>query len=190
MFLPTIIQGIGYKGLSIQYMTIPIYVIGALGIFGFAAISDRIQRRAPIMLSGSLLTVIGYSLLLGTKNADARYFACYLVVLGGNVLPCLNIIWINGNTAFQYKRGTALAMNQIIGNIGGVVSGQIYLTNESPYYTTGQSVALACCLSSWLCVWIMLFVLSRRNRDKARKIRDGIDDTGLGDESIYFKYQL
>ncbi|CAK7243534.1 MAG: hypothetical protein STHCBS139747_005059 [Sporothrix thermara] len=189
-FLPTVIEGLGYKGLRIQYMTIPIYIVGSVCIFGFAALSDRIQRRAPIMICFSLCTVVGYSILLGTTNHHAGYAACYLIVLGGNVIPCLNIIWINGNSAPHYKRATALAMNQIIGNIGGIVSGQIYLTRESPRYKTGQATALSCCLAAWVCVWLQLWLLSKKNKDKARRIAAGEADTGVGDESIHFKYQL
>ncbi|OAA61052.1 Major facilitator superfamily domain, general substrate transporter [Niveomyces insectorum RCEF 264] len=189
-FLPTVIQGLGYKGLSIQYMTIPIYVLGSVCIFGFAALSDRLQRRAPIMLVCSLFTVTGYAILLGTPDHKAGYAACYLIMIGGNAIPCLNIVWINGNSAPHYKRATALALNQIVGNIGGIVSGQIYLTAESPRYKTGQATALSCCLASWVCTWLLLALLHRKNQEKARKVRDGAPDTGVGDASIHFKYQL
>jgi MFS family permease len=190
IFLPSIIQGIGYKSLSIQYMTIPIYIVSAIGIFFMAWLSDRYQRRGAIMLFFSIFTITGYGLLIGCKTPGVRYFACYLVILGGNVIPALNITWINGNTAPYYKRATALAMNQTIGNIGGVIAGQIYLTTQAPYYLTGQAVALTGCLLSWVGTGLMWFILHKKNQAKEKKIQEGVTDTGKGDESIYFKYQL
>ncbi|CAK7205510.1 hypothetical protein SEUCBS139899_008286 [Sporothrix eucalyptigena] len=81
-------------------------------------------------------------------------------------------------------------MNQIVGNIGGIISGQIYLTHESPRYKTGQATVLSCCLASWVCTWLQLWLLSKKNKDKARKVVVSEVDTGVGDESIHFKYQL
>ncbi len=189
-FLPTVVSGLGYEGLSIQYMTIPIYIVGSVLIFFLAAMSDHTQRRAPFMLAFSLLSIIGYAILLGTPSHKAGYAACFLIVAGGNAIPCLNIIWINGNSAPHYKRATALAMNQIIGNIGGIVSGQIYLTDEKPRYKTGQATALACCCAAWCLVWVQMYLINRKNQDKARRVAAGETDNSESDQSINFKYHL
>ncbi|KAH8810763.1 high-affinity nicotinic acid transporter-like protein [Xylogone sp. PMI_703] len=188
-FLPTIINSIGYGSLQTQYLTIPVYVLGAISSFAIAYLSDRYQRRSPFMLFFGLFTLTGYSILLGSTTPGVLYFACFMVTFGGYVLLGLNIVWINGNTTPHYKRATAIAMNQTIGNMGGIIAGQIYLARESPRYITGQAVSLTACGIAWCGVWVMLYFLKRKNTEKERKIQEGAIDTGKGDESIYFKYQ-
>ncbi|KAI1617659.1 nicotinic acid plasma membrane transporter [Exophiala viscosa] len=190
-FLPTIIKGLGYTSKQTQYHTIPIYLVGAVAFFGFAWLADRTQRRAPIMLFFPLFTMLGYAILLGWNVAPgAKYFACFLIVTFGSVLPGLNITWLNGNMGPRYKRATALAMNQTIGNFGGIICGQIYLDKESPRFVTGQAVALSCCCLSWSGVWVMWWMLKARNDKRDEMVQAGQEDTGKGDESIYFRYQL
>lgn len=40
-FLPSILRGMGHDSLASNYLTIPVYVLGALGFFTFALMSDR-----------------------------------------------------------------------------------------------------------------------------------------------------
>lgn len=141
------------------------------------------------MLFFGLFTLAGYSILLASSTPAVLYFACFLVTFGGYVLLGLNIVWINGNTTPHYKRATAIALNQTIGNMGGIIAGQIYLARESPRYVTGQAVSLASCGIAWCGVWVMLYVIRRKNAEKEEKILAGVVDTGKGDSSIHFKYQ-
>ncbi|KAH8879473.1 MFS general substrate transporter [Thozetella sp. PMI_491] len=138
-FLPNIVNGLGHTGLETQYLTIPIYITGVFGALAAGYLADRYQARAPILLTFSLTVVAGYAVLLGTHNPAANYFACFLIVVTSYVYPGLNLTWLSGNTAPHYKRATAIAMNQTIGNLGGVIAGQIYLAREAPYYRTGHA---------------------------------------------------
>jgi MFS family permease len=188
--LPTIINSIGFTSLQAQYLTIPIYIFGGIGFFSAAYFSDRTEQRAPFMLAYGLVTLTGYAILLGSKTPGVLYFACYLVLFGNYVFPGLNLIWINGNTAPHYKRATAIALNQTIGNIGGVIAGQIYLARERPYYKTGQSVSLTGCGLAWCGVLLLRWIFARENARRDKLVRDGAVDTGNGDRSIYFRYRL
>lgn len=189
-FLPTIISGIGYTSLQAQYFTIPVYIVGALGFFSAAYLADRTQRRAPIMLCYGLVTLIGYAILLGSRDYAVLYFACFLVLFGNFVFPGLNLIWINGNTAPHYKRATAVALNQTIGNIGGIIAGQIYLVRERPYYLTGQAVSFTGCGLAWCGVLLLWYIFAKENAKRDKLVREGAEDTGKGDQSIHFRYQL
>jgi hypothetical protein len=142
------------------------------------------------MLCYGLITLTGYAILLGSKTPSVLYFACFLVLLGNYVFPGLNLIWINGNTAPHYKRATAIALNQTIGNIGGVIAGQIYLVRERPYYVTGHSVSLTGCGLAWCGVLLLWSIFARENAKRDNLVREGSVDTGKGDQSINFRYQL
>ena len=189
-FLPTIINDIGYTSLQAQYLTIPCYLLGSIVYFTVATISDRVKRRGPFILFAGMFIMTGYSVLLGSKTPGVRYFACYLVLFGAPIIPGLNLTWLNTNMSPHFKRASAIGLNQTIGNSGGVIAGQIYLSRESPWYKTGHAVSLTACGLTWCCTWIMMWILSRRNAEKDRKIQEGTPDTGKGDHSIYFRYQL
>jgi MFS family permease len=188
-FLPTIIKSIGFGTLQTQYLTIPVYVLGAISSSAIAFLSDRYQRRALFMLFFGPFTLAGYSILLASKTASVLYFACFMVTFGSYVLLGLNIVWINVNTGQHYKRATAIAMNQTIGNIGGIIVGQIYLTKEAPHYVTGQAVSLTACGLAWCGVWAMWYYLRRINGQR-EKVQDGAVDTGKGDQSLYYRYDV
>jgi hypothetical protein len=74
---------------------------------------------------------IGYILLIAVKNNAVKYFAtfvCTIVVYNGTGL---NLAWLNVNMAPQYRRATAIGIQQTIGNSAGIVAGQVY--RKSPY---------------------------------------------------------
>lgn len=142
------------------------------------------------MLAFGLVTLTGYAVLLGSRTPTVLYFACYLVLFGNFVFPGLNLIWINGNTAPHYKRATAIALNQTIGNIGGIIAGQIYLTREKPWFVTGHAVSLTGCALAWCGVWLLRWLFARENARRDKLVQEGATDTGTGDRSIYFRYQL
>ncbi len=47
-FLPSILFGMGYDQLASNYLTIPVYTVGALGFFAFAYLSDRYKLCGPV----------------------------------------------------------------------------------------------------------------------------------------------
>ncbi len=188
--MPTIIKGIGYKSLQVQYLTIPCYLLGASMYFVAATFSDKVKRRGPFILGAGLFIMTGYAILLGSHTPGVRYFACYLVLFGAPIIPGLNLSWLNTNMAPHYKRAAAIGLQQTIGNSGGVIAGQIYLSRESPGYKTGNAVSLTACGLTWCGTWVMMWILRRRNAEKDRKIAEGITDNGKGDHSVNFKYQL
>lgn len=189
-FLPVIVDGLGYSSLQSQYLTIPVYITGAIGVSVAGYLADHYQARAPILLAFSLPVIAGYATLLGTGNTAVNYFGCYLVVFGTFVYPGLNLTWLNGNTAPHYKRAAAVSMNQTIGNLGGIIAGQIYLARESPRYKTGHAVSLAGLSLAWALTWVLWAYLRRQNSRKDQKLKDNVEDVGNGDTRLDFKYQL
>jgi predicted MFS family arabinose efflux permease len=189
-FLPIIVSGLGYNTLQSQYLTIPVYIGGAFGVCLAGYIADKYQARAPILLIFSLPVIAGYAILLGTYSPGVNYFGCFLVVFGTYVYPGLNLTWLNGNTAPHYKRATAIAMNQTVGNLGGIIAGQIYLARESPRYKTGHAVSLSGLSFAWTLTWVLWAYLRRQNHKKEQNMSENITDIGRGDTKLGFQYQL
>ncbi|OIW22876.1 MFS general substrate transporter [Coniochaeta ligniaria NRRL 30616] len=195
IFLPTIIQGMGYTNLKIQYLTVPIYLWGAVIYIVVVLSMDLINhhRRSTYILIFGLFTVVGYVLLIASRTVGVLYFACYLCTTGLYILTGLNITWIGSNVKGRYKRAVAIGMNQTMGNAGGIIAGQIYITSDAPRYIIGQSVSLAAILLALAATAALFMVFRYQNVNKAKKLADGVEDEDeakASDRSIHFQYFL
>ena len=47
-FLPSILKAAGYSSLQSNYLTIPVYIWGAIFFYAIAYLSDRFSLRAPV----------------------------------------------------------------------------------------------------------------------------------------------
>ncbi|KAL4798075.1 hypothetical protein BDV19DRAFT_35492 [Aspergillus venezuelensis] len=157
-FLRSILQlDLGYTSLEAQYMRVPVYFLGGIVFFSAACLGDKwglrgtvshlpthpprypTQRKALtlrlvstyLLLILDIFPVIGYSILLSVQKSGVRYFACYLIAIPLYCGPGLNEIWLNNNMAPHYRRATALGIQQLTGNLAGIVAPQVY--TSAPY---------------------------------------------------------
>ncbi|KFY24843.1 hypothetical protein V493_04995 [Pseudogymnoascus sp. VKM F-4281 (FW-2241)] len=189
-FLPAILKDMGHSTLETQYLTIPVYIFGGICFMGFAYISDRMTLRSPFIFFANIFGIIGYLLLLFVANDNVKFFATFLCAIAVYTGPGLNVAWLNVNIAPHYRRATAIGMQQSIGNIAGVVAGQIYRTAP---YKLGHGFSLGIlCLSQVLIVGKALYI--KRCTAKKAKIASGeIEDTRkvkTGDWELDFKYHI
>lgn len=100
----------------------------------------------------------------------------------------LNIAWLNVNVAPQYRRALELGLQQTIGNLAGIVSGQIY--RHSPY-VLGNSFSMGSLVVAEIVIVVHALYLRRENSIK-EKIESGeIEDTRkiqTGDAAVDFRY--
>lgn len=106
IFLPTIIQGMGwvesslfryptitdqpfsFQSLQVNYLTIPVYVFACIFLGVVTWLSDRIGKRAIVAIFVPIVVIIGYAIVIGTNNVGAGYFAM-LLCSGGSYQPVL-----------------------------------------------------------------------------------------------------
>lgn len=79
IFLPTLLSGLGYKGLQLQYLTIPVWVVGAFFLVLTTFASDKFKRRGFWLMSLPLPTIVGYAMLIGSSNKVVGYVAMFIV---------------------------------------------------------------------------------------------------------------
>ncbi|RAL64861.1 hypothetical protein DID88_001457 [Monilinia fructigena] len=132
-FLPSILKAMNYSTLQANYLTIPVYMWGAISFLFLAWISDRISMRGPILLFANIFGIVG-----------SKFFATFLCAIAVYTGPGLNITWLNVNVAPHYRRATAIGIQQSIANTAGIVAGQIYRT---PPYVLGNSFSLGAFMS-------------------------------------------
>ncbi|UJR34789.1 hypothetical protein I4U23_027570 [Adineta vaga] len=168
LFSPTIVQGLGFTSYRAQLMTAPPYAFAFVTTMTTAYFSDKYARRSIFMIFWVLISMIGFIILICVENNDVKYFAIFLT-MGGNS-PCVAtcITFISGNISPQTKRATALAFMLSVGNSGGVISGQIYRTEDAPRFILGHAVNLGFCTLGFIatCILFISLKLENKRRDK------------------------
>lgn len=122
------------------------------------------------------------------SSDPVKYFATYLCGIATYTGVGLNIAWLNINVAPQYRRALALGLQQTIGNLAGIVSGQIY--RKSPY-VLGNSFSMGSLVVAQVVVVIHALYLRRENKVKEEIESGERTDTRkvqTGDAAVDFKY--
>ncbi|KAL8672675.1 MAG: hypothetical protein Q9168_002881 [Polycauliona sp. 1 TL-2023] len=175
LFLPTIIgpNGLGFKGTQAQLLSVPPYVAAACMTILIGYIADRTQQRGLCNAGVAILGVIGFAMLLGSKQPSVQYAGTFLGALG--IYPCIanTITWASNNTEGVYKRGVTLGIVIGWGNLNGVVSSNIYRKGDAPTYYLGHGVVF-----SYLVLFllggstVMYFLLRSENAKRRAGKRD------------------
>ncbi|KAI0411120.1 major facilitator superfamily domain-containing protein [Xylaria grammica] len=181
LFLPTIINNLGYTAAIAQLLTVPPYAFAFGTTVGVAALSERLGRRALFIGGSAVFAAIGYAILLGNTDPVARPGVSYAAVFfaAGGIYPASALVlsWPTINVSGQTKRATATAMQISIGNVGAVVGTQLYRTHDGPRFVVGHSFALAYLLADAVVVAALAVVLSRENK-RREEVAEEVKDVG------------
>ncbi|BGP57773.1 hypothetical protein JCM8202_002425 [Rhodotorula sphaerocarpa] len=194
-FLPVIIKALGsFSSIESNLLTAPVYAWAAIVYLVCAKLSDKKDMRLWLILPTACVTVVGYVLLVAVQSSTGvSLFACFLCATGIYTAVGLNVSWINLSVAGDRKRSTSIGIQQLLGNCGGVVAGQIYRSTDKPHYRLGHACSLAAMV--WALCWMGVFVWVLRSRN-ARKLamtekeKDEVIARGAtGDEHPSFMYK-
>ena len=72
LFLPTIINDLGYQAAQAQLLSAPPYVAGCFFTVIIGIISDKHKSRGPFVCLSTTVGIIGYSILYGTSLNQPR----------------------------------------------------------------------------------------------------------------------
>ncbi|KAL3427527.1 high-affinity nicotinic acid transporter [Phlyctema vagabunda] len=202
LFLPTIIRNMGYSANSAQLMSVPPYVAACFFTIIASYAADKAKQRGVFMLGFQATAVLGFSMLVGTGKPHVQYAGTFFAAIGIYPQIPLGMAWNGNNIGGSLKRGVGIAMQVGCGNVGGIIASFVYLTKDSPRFTTGHSIligisTLAFCLTSFMTVYL--------RRENAR--RDGLarerglmpqdyteeqkmEEREKGDNASYFRYTI
>ncbi|KAL4883129.1 major facilitator superfamily domain-containing protein [Aspergillus karnatakaensis] len=191
IFLPTIINGLGFSSLQANYLTIPVYGTGALVLIIITFLSDRLNKRAQFLIVTPVPVVVGYLISVVTPNPGAGYFAMFLCCSGIYSYNALILTWVTTNLAPDYKRSVGVALFTSLSGISSLIAPQLYPSSDGPRYQIGNGVSLAFEVLAGLNVIFVFFLLKRRNSEKERLRGEGKVSNGLeGDRELGFMYVL
>jgi dipeptide/tripeptide permease len=147
VFLPTILSEMGFTSIQAQGLSAPPYFLAFLLTIATTYIADRTQQRGLTIIVLSLIGAAGYILLAATSGTGPRYTGVFLAAAG--IFPCIgNILpWVLNNQGSDTKRGTGIALLNLIGQCGPLLGTRLYPAYDSPYYRVGM----------WVCAAFMLF---------------------------------
>lgn len=105
-------------------------------------LADRTGRRGVFNITFGLIGCAGFAILIASRDAKLSYAGTFLGAAG--IYPCISntITWVGNNVQGVYKRGVTLGTVIAWGNLNGVMSSNIYRSQNAPWYTLGHSVVL------------------------------------------------
>lgn len=199
-FTPSIVQGMGYSQTRTQLLTVPPFAIAFFVTMISAFVADRYKCRGLSAICTTCLAVIGFSLFLTSTTIAVRYVAlCFMIPGVYGAAPSL-ISWIPNNVAAHTRRATAVALQFIATNLGGILSTWIYPKKSAPRYETAAKLNLSLVCVTVALIGTEILLLRRKNDSKERKrsqLLQGIEHLSLdeqfdhlGDHHPDFRYTL
>ncbi|KAJ5523383.1 high-affinity nicotinic acid transporter-like protein [Penicillium frequentans] len=191
VFCPTIIAGLGFPSLQVNYLTIPIYVLGAISLVTQVYFSDKFKKRGVFIVGCCIPVAVGYLICVGTANSAAGYAGMFVLVLGIYPISTLVVTWVSTNLSPDSKRAIGMPVAYSIGNLSALVASQLYPTQQGPRYIVGNAVSAGLSVVAGLLYAACWMLLKRRNAQKAKLLAEGATTNGLeGDMSLDSMYIL
>ncbi|KDQ61513.1 hypothetical protein JAAARDRAFT_76589 [Jaapia argillacea MUCL 33604] len=174
LFLPSIINEVGYKATPANLLTVPVYVLACIVTCLVGYFADRYGNRGYFNLGCLCVAAAGYIILIASRNAALSYFAVFLAACG--IYPAIpnTIAWVSNNVEGSYKRSVTLAMTISFGNINGAVSSNVYRAIDKPWYTLGHGIVLLYIGLGIIATIAMFFSLRAENARRDNGERDEV----------------
>ncbi|RDW60565.1 hypothetical protein BP6252_11948 [Coleophoma cylindrospora] len=191
VFLPTIIAGLGFASLKVNYMTIPVFILGAISLTIQVYYSDKIKKRGVFIVGCCVPVAIGYLICVGTPNPHAGYAGMFVLVIGLYPISTLAVTWIATNLSPDSKRAIGMPFAYSIANVSNLISSQLYPTQQGPRYVQGNAVSAGLTVVAGFLYGACWLLLRYRNAKKEKLIAEGATTNGLeGDMSLDSMYIL
>lgn len=164
VFLPTILEEMGFTGVVSQGLSAPPYFLSFLVTVATTWLADRTQQRGLTIMLMSALGGVGYIMLAATSSVGARYAGVYLAAAGifpaiANILP-----WVSNSQGNDSRRGAGFVMLSLIGQCGPLLGTRIYPSGSGPQYVMGHSICAGFLFFTTLLAFLQRLLLARKNR--------------------------
>ena len=143
VFLPTILEEMGFTSINAQGLTAPPYFAAFLVTLTAAWLSDRLRQRGLFIFVLSIIGGIGYIILATVQKQGVQYFAVFLAACG--VFPSITVIipWTINNQGSDTRRGMGIVILNLVGQCGPLLGTRMYPTGDAPRFVKGHSVCAA-----------------------------------------------
>ncbi|KAG5916916.1 hypothetical protein E4U42_007454 [Claviceps africana] len=169
LFLPDIIEDMGFTGADAWLMGIPPHVVAACFVLagGFAA--DRHEQRGIYIILFCLVGILGFLILGISGSFVLEYLATFLIAIGTFSIVPQDLAWNANNIGGSTKRAVGIAMHIGFGDLGGAVAGFIIQKNNARRFICGHGILLG--MMSLSCVLTVCMTRYCRKENRARASR-------------------
>ncbi|KAI9374595.1 major facilitator superfamily domain-containing protein [Aspergillus egyptiacus] len=176
LFMPQIIERLGYPTVKTNLYTVAPHVTGAVMLLILAFSSDAVRLRSPFISLGFLLTFTGFMVYASVDDVQAEikvaYFATFMMTWGTSAPSVLLSTWYNNNVAHEGRRVLLTSVGVPLANLMGLVSSNVFREQDKPKYmpaliTVGAFGATGAVLAALLGLYM---VVDNKRRDR----RDGV----------------
>ena len=195
VFLPTIINAMGFDRLSSQGLSAPPFLFAFVVVLLTAWLSDKYKSRSVPMIFHALMAMGGYLILViaGTTRMQShavRYMAVYPICAGFFSAVTIIITWTVNNQPSDEGKGTGMAVLNIVGQMGPLVGTRLYPDVEGPYYVRGMTVCAVAMGRVVVLAFALRVVLSRENAKRRAKEVEGEGLMGGAAQTKEFIYMI
>ncbi|KAG6067171.1 hypothetical protein E4U32_004548 [Claviceps aff. humidiphila group G2b] len=179
LFLPQIVQRLGYSTVKTNLYTVAPNVTGAVMLLVLAFASDFLRIRFPLIVLGFVLTCVGFVLYASLSDVHAQihvaYFATFMMCWGTSAPSVLLSTWYNNNIAHEGRRVTLTSVGVPLANVMGLVASNVFRERDAPKYL--PALVTTACFGATGAVITGLFGLymiwdnKRRDRKVGRTIK-------------------
>lgn len=138
LFLPQIVERLGYSTVKTNLYTVAPNVTGAVMCVILAFASDFSRLRSPFIAIAYLLTFAGFviyaSLTDVQGNLQVAYFATFMMTWGTSAPSVLVSTWYNNNIAHESRRVLLTSIGVPLANLMGLVSSNVFREKDAPRY--------------------------------------------------------
>ncbi|OJK02191.1 hypothetical protein ASPACDRAFT_114880 [Aspergillus aculeatus ATCC 16872] len=138
LFMPQIIQRLGYSTVKTNLYTVAPNVTGAAMLLVLAFASDAARLRSPFIVLGFLLTFTGFMIYASITDVEAQihvaYFATFMMTWGTSAPSVLLSTWYNNNVAHEGRRVLLTSIGVPLANLMGLVASNVFRAQDKPKY--------------------------------------------------------
>lgn len=174
--LPIIVSGLGHKGVYANLMSSPPYIVAGLTCIIISRLSDHHQTRSLYIFINSIASFLGLTILTYLRHPSGQYLAVTLAISAVFANVPLACAWVTNNVPGATRRAVTTALVISVGNLGGVLAGQIFTEADAPYYTRPLLINAGLVVIGIVCVAAIRVVMMMRN--KAWDWEDGVSVNG------------
>jgi len=195
VFLPTIVNAMGFDRLSSQGLSAPPFLFAFVVVLLTAWLSDKYKSRSVPMIFHALMAMVGYLILVvagatRTQSHALRYLAVYPICAGFFSAVTIIITWTVNNQSSDEGKGTGMAVLNVVGQMGPLVGTRLYPDVEGPYYVKGMTVCAVSMGMVVLLAFALRVVLSRANAKSRAKEVEGQGLMGGDAQTKEFIYMI
>ncbi|KAI1781518.1 major facilitator superfamily domain-containing protein [Hypoxylon cercidicola] len=146
-FIPTVVQNMGYAGVTAQWMTVPIWIVATVFLCIVPQTADRYkERRWHITFGFTLAFVSGIIIVTVENNLAARYaFICFYI---SGVYAAFPLILTWGSEMISLpseKRAVSIAIVNAVGNLAAIYGSYMWPSTDAPEYKRGFTAMAGMC---------------------------------------------